>query len=189
MCLKTFSITSSSNGFIHPMNLLSNSKRKVDNMKKQMTIRIEDGKTIISTGVHSGDTINKTGVKGLTYREESGHYTLAFVYKGKKYHIGNYKTIEEGKAMRKKCDKYIEDGTFEQWVNDLPTKRVVNKLGVKGLSKKGNMYQLVISVKNKKYFLGSFTTPEAAKPVREEAKKHVKNGTFEEWIAELKKSR
>ena len=155
----------------------------------KITIKIENGKTIISTGVKSDETINKTGIKGLTYRKEYGHYTLALVYKGKKYHIGNYKTIEEGKAMRKKCDKYIEDGIFEQWVNDLPSKRIVNKLGVKGLARKGNVFQMNISVKNKKYFLGSFPTPEDAKPVRAEAEKHVADGTFEEWFAELKKSR
>lgn len=154
-----------------------------------MKIRIEDGKTIISTGVKADAIRNKTGVKGMNFNKESGTYTLSVVHHGKKYHIGNYSTIEEGKAMRKKCDKYIEDGIFEQWVNDLPKKRIVNKLGVKGLCKKGNVYQLVISVKQKKYFLGSFTTPEAAKVVRKEAEKQVELGSFTEWIEGLRRLR
>lgn len=151
-----------------------------------MKIRIEDGKTIISTGVKADAIKNKTGVQGLTYREESNTYTLAIVHNGKKYHIGNYSTIEEGKSMRKKADEYIENGTFLQWVNDLPTKRVLNKHGVKGLHKKGNVYQLNISYKKKKYFLGSFMFPEDAKIVREEAVKHINEGTFLEWIAARK---
>lgn len=92
-----------------------------------MKIRIEDGKTIISTGVKSGDAKNKTGVKGLTYRDSLQCYTLALVYKGKKYHIGNYDTIEEGKAIRKKADSHIEDETFLQWLDDLRKARTERK--------------------------------------------------------------
>ena len=55
-----------------------------------MKIRIEDGKTIISTGVGNDVVRNKTGVRGLSYRAELNCYTLAIVVDGKKYHIGNY---------------------------------------------------------------------------------------------------
>lgn len=92
-----------------------------------MKIRIEDGKTIISTGVKSGDVKNKTGVKGLSYRESLKCYTLALVYNYRKYHIGNYDTIEEGKAMRKKADSHIENGTFLQWLDDLRKSRTERK--------------------------------------------------------------
>lgn len=88
-----------------------------------MQIRIEDGKTIISTGVGTDAVRNKTGVRGLTYRESLNCYTLAFVVNGRKYHIGNYDTIEEGKAMREIADECIKNGTFQDWLHDLRMNR------------------------------------------------------------------
>ena len=93
----------------------------------KMKIRIEDGKTIISTGVKSDAARNKTGVKGLSYRESLNCYCLQLVYNGKKYHIGNYDTIEEAKAMRKKADSHIENGTFLQWLDDVRKNRTERK--------------------------------------------------------------
>ena len=84
-----------------------------------MKIRIEDGKTIISTGIGNDHVRNKTGVRGLTWKEIMNCYNLAFVYKGKKYHIGNYDTIEEGKSMRELADEMIANGTFEDWHKNL----------------------------------------------------------------------
>lgn len=156
-------------------------------MNNKMKIKIEDGKTIISTGIGSDSVRNKTGVVGLSFRKDYGYYSLASVYEGKKYHIGNYDTIEEGKAMRKKADEHIKDGTFVEWVKQF--KRTKNSYGVKGLFLKGKSYQLVISVKKKKYFLGSFNTVEEAKVIREEAEKQVKAGTFEQWISERKSNK
>lgn len=88
-----------------------------------MKIRIEDGKTIISTGIGNDVVRNKTGVRGLSWRESLNCYCLQLVYKGKKYHIGNYDTIEEGKAMRKLADEMIANGTFQDWLHDLRMKR------------------------------------------------------------------
>lgn len=88
-----------------------------------MRIRIEDGKTIISTGIGNDVVRNKTGVRGLSYRESLKCYTLAIVVDGKKYHIGNYDTIDEGKAMRKMADEMIENGTFHDWLHDIRMKR------------------------------------------------------------------
>lgn len=88
-----------------------------------MNIRIEDGKTIISTGVGNDAVRNKTGVRGLSYREELNCYTLAIVVNGKKYHIGNYDTIEEGKAIREIADECIKNGTFKDWLHDLRMNR------------------------------------------------------------------
>lgn len=84
-----------------------------------MKIRIEDGKTIISTGVGADAVKNKTGVRGLSYRDELKCYTLAIVVNGRKYHIGNYDTIEEGKAMREIADEMIKNGTFHDWHHNL----------------------------------------------------------------------
>jgi len=88
-----------------------------------MRIRIEDGKTIISTGIGNDVVRNKTGVRGLSYRESLKCYTLAIVVDGKKYHIGNYDTIVEGKAMRKMADEMIANGTFHDWLHDIRMKR------------------------------------------------------------------
>ena len=88
-----------------------------------MKIRIEDGKTIISTGVGVDEIRNKTGVRGLTYNKGMNCYTLAFVVDGKKYHIGNYDTIEEGKSMREIADEMIANGTFQDWHKNLRMKR------------------------------------------------------------------
>ena len=88
-----------------------------------MIIRIEDGKTIISTGVGNDVVKNKTGVRGLSYRESLKCYTLAIVVDGRKYHIGNYDTIEEGKSMRKIADEMIANGTFHDWLQDYRMKR------------------------------------------------------------------
>ena len=88
-----------------------------------MKIRIEDGKTIISTGVGNDVVRNKTGVRGLSYRESMNCYTLAIVVDGRKYHIGNYDTIEEGKAMRKLADEMIANDTFQDWLHDIRMKR------------------------------------------------------------------
>ena len=88
-----------------------------------MKIRIEDGKTIISTGVGNDVVRNKTGVRGLSYRAELNCYTLAIVVDGKKYHIGNYDTIDEGKSIRKIADEMIANGTFNDWLHDLRMKQ------------------------------------------------------------------
>ena len=88
-----------------------------------MEIRIEDGKTIISTGIGADAVRNKTGVRGLSYREELRCYTLAIVVDGRKYHIGNYDTIEEGKAMREIADNCIKNGTFQDWLKDVRRNR------------------------------------------------------------------
>lgn len=88
-----------------------------------MNIRIEDGKTIISTGVGTDAVRNKTGVRGLSWRESLQCYVLAFVVDGKKYHIGNYDTIEEGRSMRKIADEMIANGTFHDWLHDLRMNR------------------------------------------------------------------
>lgn len=88
-----------------------------------MKIRIEDGKTIISTGVGSDAVRNKTGVRGLTWNEGLNCYCLQLVHKGKKYHIGNYDTIAEGKAMREIADEMIANGTFPDWHKNLRMKR------------------------------------------------------------------
>ena len=88
-----------------------------------MNIRIEDGKTIISTGVANDAVRNKTGVRGLSYRDSLKCYTLAIVVDGRKYHIGNYDTIEEGKAMRQMADEMIANGTFHDWLHDLRMNR------------------------------------------------------------------
>ena len=88
-----------------------------------MKIRIEDGRTIISTGVGNDVVRNKTGVRGLSYREDMKCFTLAITVDGKKYHIGNYDTLEEGKAMRKLADEMIANGTFQDWLHDLKMKR------------------------------------------------------------------
>ena len=88
-----------------------------------MKIRIEDGKTIISTGV-GGDAIrNKTGVRGLSYREDMNCYTLAITVDGKKYHIGNYDTIDEGKSMREIADEMLSNGTFDNWLHSVRMNR------------------------------------------------------------------
>lgn len=88
-----------------------------------MRIRIEDGKTIISTGVGNDAVRNKTGVKGLTRNEGLNCYCLQLVYKGKKYHIGNYDTIEEGKSMRELAEEMIANGTFIDWHKTLRMNR------------------------------------------------------------------
>ena len=88
-----------------------------------MKIRIEDGKTIISTGVGNDAVRNKTGVRGLSWRESLNCYVLAFTVDGKKYHIGNYDTIEEGKSMRELADEMIANGTFHDWHKSLRMKR------------------------------------------------------------------
>ena len=84
-----------------------------------MKIRIEDGKTIISTGIGTDAVRNKTGVRGLSWRESLRCYTLQIVVDGRKYHIGNYDTIEEGRSMRKIADEMIANGTFEDWHKNL----------------------------------------------------------------------
>lgn len=84
-----------------------------------MKIRIEDGKTIISTGVGTGAIRNKTGVRGLTWNEGLNCYCLQLVYKGRKYHIGNYDTIGEGKSMRELADEMIASGSFIDWHKNL----------------------------------------------------------------------
>ena len=80
-----------------------------------MIIRIEDGKTIISTGIGNDHVRNKTGVRGLTWRESLNCYCLQIVVNGKKYHIGNYDTLEEGKSMRELADEMIANDTFLDW--------------------------------------------------------------------------
>lgn len=153
-----------------------------------MEFKIIDGKTIISTGIGRDAVKNKTGVKGLTYHKKTDNYSLSCVHQGKKYHLGYYATIEEGKAMRKKVDNHVENGTFLQWIEDIKSDKVINQFGVKGLYKKPNAssYQLNISYLNKKYFLGMFKAIDTAKAIREEADKHIEDGTFIEWIEEYK---
>ena len=88
-------------------------------MKRQ----IIDGTTVISTGIGSDVVRNKTGVRGLSWRESLNCYVLAFTVNGKKYHIGNYDTIEEGKSMREIADEMIANGTFHDWLHDLRMNR------------------------------------------------------------------
>lgn len=38
---------------------------------------------------------NKTGFKGVDFREKQGHWTACIIYKYKKIHLGTFKTIEE----------------------------------------------------------------------------------------------
>lgn len=154
-----------------------------------MKIRIENGITIISTGLGSDDTKNKHKVKGLTYRESEKKYILAVVVDGIKYHIANFDTIEDAIPVRKEIDNHLEDGTFKEWIKEWKkTKRSRNKYGVAGLVKKNNRYQLTVHHNKKKYYLGSFLDIETAVPLRKEVDEHIENGTFLEWWNDWKEN-
>lgn len=85
-----------------------------------MKIRIENGCTIITTGRKSGEVLNKTGIKGLTYYPEQGRYRLSLEYKHKKYSLPFCYSIEEAGAQRQEADKQIANGTFIEWFASLP---------------------------------------------------------------------
>lgn len=48
---------------------------------------------------------NTSGYKGVNY--ERNHYTVRIGFKGKKYYVGSYKTIEEAIAARKNAEEII----------------------------------------------------------------------------------
>lgn len=153
-----------------------------------MKIRVENGITIISTGVSSDDTKNKTGVKGLTWREELQKYVLAFVWKGKKLHIGNFDNLEDAAAVRNIIDKKVEHGDFEEWYEEWKESlnNRSNKYGVAGLCKKKNKYQLVVNYNKKRNYIGSFDNIEDAAVVRAEIDRQLKSGTFKKWYEEYR---
>ena len=162
----------------------------VEQEGKSMKIRVENGITIISTGVSSDDTKNKTGVKGLTWREDLKKYVLAFVWKGHKLHIGNFDTLEEAAAVRNVIDKKIESGDFEEWYSfwKESMNNRANKYGVAGLSKRKNKYQLAVNYNKKRHYIGSFDNIEEPAKIRKEIDIQLQNGTFEKWYEEWEKT-
>ena len=56
---------------------------------------------------------NKTGVNGVYYDKARNKYAVQVMYRGKKYSLGRYHTIEEAKIAREIADLNIKNGTFE----------------------------------------------------------------------------
>lgn len=64
-----------------------------------------------------------------------------------------------------------------------------NTTGFNGISLIKGKHRATIGYKNKTYYLISDSNIEIAKDVRKEADEAIKNGTFEEWIEQLRRSR
>ena len=67
---------------------------------------------------------NKFGVVGLAYRNDWKVYQLGITYKRKKYHVGNFKNVEDAAIVRSEADIHIKEGTFLEWLEEYKTKRI-----------------------------------------------------------------
>lgn len=56
---------------------------------------------------------NKTGVNGVYFDKAKNKYAVQIMYKGVKYSLGRYFTIEEAAQARKEAEQEIMDGVFE----------------------------------------------------------------------------
>ena len=158
-----------------------------------MEIRIENGKTIISTNGQYGVLKNKHNYPGLSISERGGYRTEIQVNK-KKYYLGTRSTVEEAISLRKEAERYVEEGTFFEWLECSKKKSVRNKNGYKGIFKTKNakgspIYKAKIVIKNKAYQIGTRRTLEEAVAIREEAERQLANGTFYEWLLELRNAK
>lgn len=80
-----------------------------------MRIRIENGVTIISTGVSTSGKKNMHGHPGITYVKRINKYRAELTYKKKRYHLGYFFTIEDAVAYRKIAEEHVEQGDYIEW--------------------------------------------------------------------------
>lgn len=145
-----------------------------------MNTIIINGVSIIQMPPQEKRTNKKTGVLGTWVVD--GKYKAEIHYKGKKYHLGTYDTIEEAKIIRETAEAKKEDDTLIEWYEaTFPPKQ--NKYGVMGLSFRNDRkkYALEVKHKGKRYKMREFQTIEEAALVRKEADAHLADGTFAEW--------
>ena len=85
-----------------------------------MQIYFEHGVTVIDIGglEVSGHT-NKTGYRGIKFLKDRQVYHANINLNKKKYHLGEFKHIEDAVAIRSEADVHIADGDFLDWYETL----------------------------------------------------------------------
>ena len=159
-----------------------------------MKIIIENGTTIIKTGDPNGgikNKYNKTGVSKRIDHKGEVNYRAEIQVNKKSYYLGIRNTPEEAHLLRIEAEKALENGTFDKWITKLKQKTIRNKHHAKGISSKkladGSIkYEVVITVKKKRYYLGYSKELEDAIALRTEAEKQLENGTFIEWYEKMR---
>ena len=80
-----------------------------------MKVYFEKGLTVINTGDPVGGCKNKTGYNGIYFREAHQTYQAKVQYNYKKYHIGEFKTLEDAVSYYNVAKQHIANGTFLEW--------------------------------------------------------------------------
>lgn len=159
-----------------------------------MKVIIDNGVTVVKTGDPNGgvkNKHNKTGVSQHVVSDGGVKYRAEIQINKKKYYLGIRDTAEEAGQLRQEADEQLEAGTFFEWFETLKNNAVFNQNGKKGIERRKRAngeysYKALITINGKKYQIGTRRTLEEAVKLREEAEKHVKNGTFFEWFQSIR---
>lgn len=159
-----------------------------------MKVIIANGVTVIKTGDPNGgvkNKHNKTGVSHHIQPDGKKRYRAEIQVNRKKHYLGIRDTPEEAASLRLEAEKQIEAGNFEEWIKTIKELKIRNKYNKTGISEfktpSGKIrYRAEISYKRKRLYLGKRNTLAEIYELIEEAKKHIENDTFEEWLENLR---
>lgn len=156
---------------------------------------------------------NRKANKGIR-RTKSGKYMVATSFDGKYVTIGAHASLTRARAIKAAADRHIFAGDFPAWLrlwkivhaqdaflarNYLGDELIVHTPQTKrprGDEKKGGVYSLpnnrfraLLSVAGKTVYLGIFDDRDKAGAVVADAKRHVADGDFAEWLEARKQDR
>lgn len=92
-----------------------------------MDRKIVNGATVISTGDAVGGLKNKHGVTGVNYVKASKKYKAEITVKRKKYHLGQFDSLDDAKEIRMFAEQLVKDGTFIEWFAHKPKEKCGRK--------------------------------------------------------------
>ena len=97
------------------------------NMKEWMEANFIDGTCITKIRDLKAYATNTSGTRGVYYRPRSDRWSATIGFKGKKYYLGTYETIEEAILARKKA----EDELYKPFIEELELGNKNQKYSIK----------------------------------------------------------
>lgn len=120
---------------------------------------------------------NSTGHRGVT-KTANGRYKARVDVNGKKYAVGQtFSTAEQASVARDRLCALVLSGKDVSHITERKA-RYDNPTGMRGISKNENGYLVRITCGGKRHYIGTCTSLDEAKTMRDDAEYRCKNGIF-----------
>ena len=91
-----------------------------------MNIKIEYGKTIITTSRATSELQNKNGYRGVNYMSNQNKYRAEIQINNRKYVVGSFSDLNDAVKARKVAEMYRDSGELMEFLKTKPHGHATN---------------------------------------------------------------